>query len=333
MSFKLQLDCKIAQMKKQIFRLIIKKMAKSQPDFAENKFLHTRKANEKAVAIKSICNDSMLILLGMLCAGFGLKGFLMPSHFIDGGTMGLALLSNQIFDINLSLVIVLINIPFILLGKNTISKEFAIKTCLAISGLAICVAFFPYPHITNDKLLISVFGGFFLGAGVGLTMRGGAVIDGTEVLAIEMSKRTGLSIGDVILCINILIFSIAAWVISIETALYALLTYLAASKTVDFLIEGIEEYTGVTIISIKEEKMRMMIINEMGRGVTVYNGERGFGNSGEKLYDMKIVYTIITRLEVSKLKYEIEKIDPNAFVFMTSVKDMKGGMIKKRRLK
>jgi uncharacterized membrane-anchored protein YitT (DUF2179 family) len=320
-------------MKKKIVGIIKKQIVKSQPDLSENKFLQIKKANEKAIAIKSICFDITMIFLGIISAGFGLKGFLMPSHFIDGGTMGLSLLANQVFGINLALIIVLINIPFILIGKNTISKEFAIKTCFAIAGLAICVAIFPYPLITNDKLLIAVFGGFFLGAGVGLTMRGGAVIDGTEVLAIAMSKKTGLSIGDVILCINILIFSLAAWINSIETALYAMLTYLSASKTVDFLIEGIEEYTGVSIISIKEEKIRAMITNELGRGVTVYNGERGFGKSGEKLYDMKIVYTIITRLEVSKLKHEIEKIDPNAFVFMTSVKDMKGGMIKKRRLK
>ena len=320
-------------MKKRIIGLIKRKIAKSQSDFSENKFLLIKKAKEKAIVIKAMCFDISMIFLGIISAGFGLKGFLMPSHFIDGGTMGLSLLAHQIFGINLALLIVLINIPFILIGKNTINKEFAIKTCFAIAGLAICVAIFPYPHITNDKLLISVFGGFFLGAGVGLTMRGGAVIDGTEVLAIAMSKRTGLSIGDVILVINILIFSLAAWIISIETALYAMLTYLSASKTVDFLIEGIEEYTGVSIISIKEEKIRLMITNEMGRGVTVYNGERGFGKSGEKLYDMKIVYTIITRLEVSKLKHEIEKIYPNAFVFMTSVKDMKGGMIKKRRLK
>ncbi len=320
-------------MKKKVIGIIKNKIAISQPELAENKFLHIKKAKEKASSIKSICIDILLILLGIISAGFGLKGFLMPSHFIDGGTMGLSLLANQIFEINLPLLIVLINIPFILIGKNTISKEFAIKTCFAIIGLAICVAIFPYPHITNDKLLISVFGGFFLGAGVGLTMRGGAVIDGTEVLAIAMSKKTGISIGDLILVINIFIFSIAAWVISIETALYAILTYFAASKTVDFLIEGIEEYTGVSIISVKEEELINMITHELGRGVTVYNGERGFGKSGDKKYDMKIVYTIITRLEVNKLKKEIEKIDPNAFVFMTSIKDMKGGMIKKRRLK
>jgi uncharacterized membrane-anchored protein YitT (DUF2179 family) len=219
------------------------------------------------------------------------------------------------------------------LGFNLISKQFAVKTSLAIIGLAICVAFLPYPQITSDKLLVAVFGGFFLGAGIGLAVRGGAVIDGTEVLAIAVTKKTALTIGDVIMIINIIIFSLAAWLLSIETALYAMLTYLSASKTVDFIIEGIEEYTGVTIISLKADKIRNMITTVMGRGITVYKGERGFGRSGEKLYDMQIVYTIVTRLEVSKLKVEIEKIDPNAFVFMSSVKDMKGGMIKKRRLK
>ncbi len=319
-------------MTKQITGLINNKTEKSQSDYSENYFSQKRNDNKKAVGFKLLCFDITLILLGIISAGFGLKGFLMPSHFIDGGTMGLSLLANQIFAINLPLIIVLINIPFIIIGKNIISKEFAIKTCCAIAGLAICVAIFPYPHITNDKLLISVFGGFFLGAGVGLTMRGGAVIDGSEVLAIALSKKIGISIGDIILSINIIIFSFAAWVISVETALYAILTYFAASKTVDFLIEGIEEYTGVTIISIKEENIIQMITNELGRGVTVYKGERGFGKSGEKLYEMKIVYTIITRLEVNKLKKEIEKIDPDAFVFMNSIKDMKGGMIKKRRL-
>jgi uncharacterized membrane-anchored protein YitT (DUF2179 family) len=159
------------------------------------------------------------------------------------------------------------------------------------------------------------------------------VLDGTEVLAIYISKKSGLSIGDVILIINIIIFGFAAWLISIETALYAMLTYLSASKTIDFVIEGIEEYTAVTIISTKEDKITKMIVNTLGRGVTVYKGERGHGTSGERFYDMKIIYTIVTRLEVGKLKFEIEKIDSNAFVVMSSIKDMKGGMIKKRTLK
>ncbi|MEO7960614.1 MAG: YitT family protein, partial [Ginsengibacter sp.] len=214
-----------------------------------------------------------------------------------------------------------------------ISRPFALKTAIAIIALSLAVAIIPYPQITQDKLLIAIFGGFFLGLGIGLAVRGGAVIDGTEVLAIGLSRRMGLSIGDIILIINIIIFSVAAYVLSIEVALYSILTYLSASKTVDFIIEGIEEYTGVTIISIKAENIRKMIIDNMGRGVTTYLGEKGYGRSGHTEGEIKIIYTVITRLEVAKLNTEIEKIDPNAFVIMSSIKDTRGGMIKKRPLK
>ncbi len=295
-------------------------------------FSQARRIVERRVEAKELILDIFIITAGILSAGFGLKGFLLPNKFLDGGATGLSLLTAELTGLNLSLLLVLINAPFIILGYNLIGKSFALKTGAAILGLAICVAFFPYPQITSDKLLVAVFGGFFLGAGIGLAVRGGAVLDGTEVLAIAITKRSTLTIGDVIMIINIIVFSLAAWLLSIETALYAMLTYLAASKTVDFVIEGIEEYTGVTIISLKADKIRLMITSKLGRGITVYKGERGFGKSGEKLYDMQIIYTIVTRLEVSKLKLEIEKIDPNAFVVMTSVKDMKGGMIKKRRL-
>ena len=292
-----------------------------------------RRFLEMKVEIKKTFLDIFLITAGILSAGFGLKGFLLPNQFLDGGATGISLLITNLTGWALPVILVLVNIPFLILGFNVIGKRFAIKTALAIVGLALCVAFFPYPQITQDKVLVSVFGGFFLGAGIGLAVRGSAVIDGTEVLAIFISKKSGLTIGDVILIVNIIIFSAAAWLINIETALYAMLTYLSASKTVDFIIEGIEEYMGVTIISVKADKIRTMIINRMGRGITVYKGERGYGKSGEKYYDMKIIYTIVTRLEVGRLKYEIEKIDPNAFVVMVSVKDMKGGMIKKRALK
>ena len=295
-------------------------------------FNEARIAREKSIEIKDFFTDMVFIIFGVLSAGFGLRGFLLPNHFLDGGSTGIALIINNTTKFNFPILLILINIPFILIGKNIVNSHFALKTGFAITLLAICVAFVPYPQITNDKLLVAVFGGFFLGSGIGLSVRGGAVIDGTEVLAISISRKSSLSIGDVILVINILVFSLAAWLISIESALYAMLTYLAASKTVDFIIEGIEEYIGVTIISIKSDKIREMIIHKMGRGITVYKGERGFGTTGEKLYDMQIVFTIVTRLEISKLKLEIEKIDPNAFVFMNSVKDMKGGMIKKRRL-
>jgi uncharacterized membrane-anchored protein YitT (DUF2179 family) len=186
--------------------------------------------------------------------------------------------------------------------------------------------------VTDDNLLVAIFGGFFLGAGIGLTVRGGAVIDGTEILAIYLSRKLGTTIGDIIILINILIFSAAAYFLSIEIALFSMITYLSASKTLDFIIEGIEEYIGVTIISSHSDEIREMIINKLGRGVTVYTGKRGYGKKGETR-DTDIIYTVITRLEINKLNTEIEKIEPDAFVVMSSVKDTKGGMIKKRPLK
>ncbi len=273
-----------------------------------------------------------LLAMGVLSAGFGLKGFLLPNHFIDGGAVGISLLISEVTDWPLSILLLLVNIPFVILGLRTIGLDFAIKTAIGIVALAIAVEVIPYPQITEDKLLVSVFGGFFLGAGIGLSMRGGGVIDGTEVLALNISKRSGLSVGDLILIFNIIIFSVAAYLLSIETALYSILTYLAASKTVDFIVEGIEEYTGVTIISPKSEDIRQMIINDIGRGVTIYKGERGFGRTGHRENDIDIIFTVITRLELSNLKAEIEKIDPNAFILMHSINDTKGGMIKKRPL-
>lgn len=208
-------------------------------------------------------------------------------------------------------------------------RVFAIKTTIAIAGLALCLATVHFPNVTNDSLLVAIFGGFFLGAGIGLAVRGGAVIDGTEVLAIFLSRKFGTTIGDIVVLINILIFSAAAYLLGIEIALYSMITYLAASKTLDFIIEGIEEYIGATIVSAHSEEIREMIITKMGRGVTVYNGKRGFGNHGERI-DVDIVYTVLTRLELNKLNIELEKIDSNAFVVMSPVKDTKGGMIKKR---
>jgi len=273
-----------------------------------------------------------LILLGILSAGFGLKGFLLPNGFIDGGVTGISLLISKITGLSLSVLIVAINIPFIFLGYKNVDKFFAMKTFFAIVGLALALVFISYPIITSDKLLVAIFGGFFLGAGIGLAMRGGCVIDGTEVLALSVSKNASVTIGDVILIFNIIIFSIAAFVFSIETALYSILTYFSASKTLDFLVSGIEEHTGVTIISACSEQIRKMITEKLGRGVTIYQGKRGYGKHGHQLSETDIVFTVITRLEVSKLTAEIEKIDPKAFVIMNSIKDSKGGMIKKKPL-
>lgn len=277
--------------------------------------------------------DTVLLLAGMLSAGFGLKGFLIPNHFIDGGVTGISLLLTQLTGISLSVLLVLINLPFIILGYWQVSKLFAVKTILAIVGLAICVAVIDYPVVTQDRLLIAVFGGFFLGVGIGLAVRGGGVLDGTEVLAVYISRRTNLSIGDIILIFNIMIFAVAAYFLSVETALYAILTYFVASKTVDFIIEGIEEYTGVTIISHRNEEISKWITGTLGAGITVYKGVSGYGKSGHVARDTNILYTIITRLELSRLKHEVKLIDPRAFIIMHTVIDAKGGMIRRKAIK
>ena len=280
------------------------------------------------VEFTHLLHDSFFILLGVFSAGFGLKGFLLPNMFIDGGAMGISLTIAELTEIPLSILIVVINIPFLIMGVSTISKQFALKSIIAIILLALSVHFIPFPVITNDKLLVAIFGGFFLGLGIGLSIRGGSVIDGTEVLAIFVSKKTSMTIGDVILILNVFIFSVAAYVFTIEISLYAMLTYLAASKTVDFVVSGIEEYIGVTIISDHSDEIRLAIIENLGRGCTVY-----FGKGGQTMEETDIIYTLITRLELAKLKTEIDKIDKDAFVVMHSIKDAKGGMIKKRPLK
>lgn len=287
---------------------------------------------EFLITIKRQIKDFILITIGIFSASFGFKGFLLTNHFIDGGATGISLLISALTDIPLYILIICVNIPFIVLAYNVMGRQFAIKTTFAIIGLSVVLATVSFPNVTNDNLLVAIFGGFFLGAGIGFAIRGSAVIDGTEVLAIFLSRKFGTTIGDIIIAINVLIFGAAAYFLGVEIALYSMITYLAASKTLDFIVEGIEEYIGVTIVSSHSEEIRQMIINTMGRGVTVYSGKRGYGKRGETK-EVEIIYTVITRLELSKLTTEIEKIEPTAFVVMNSVKDTKGGMIKKRPLK
>ena len=280
-----------------------------------------------------IFKELFFIVAGIIAASFGLKSFLLPNHFLDGGAMGISLLLNIKTGYSLGALVILVNIPFVLLGSKQISKMFAFKTILAIAGLALMVSFDFYPIITSDKLLIAVFGGFFLGAGIGLAIRGGAVIDGTEVLALFISRKISLSVGDIILVFNIFIFSVAAYILNMETALYAILTYLSASKTVDFIIHGIEEYIGVTIISSRNEEIRKVITKVMGRAVTIYKGERGYiSELNPDDINLKIVFTVVTRLEVSRLKNLVKSIDKGAFIVMHTVDDTYGGMVKQRPL-
>ncbi|MBT1704969.1 YitT family protein [Chryseosolibacter indicus] len=286
----------------------------------------------KRINIARRIKDFFFISTGIMSAAFGLKSFLLPNEFLDGGAVGISLLLSVLTDVNLSYLIVIVNIPFIIIGYTQVSKMFAVKTLTAIIVLALVIALIQFPLVTKDTLLISVFGGFFLGLGIGLSIRGGSVLDGTEVLAIYTSRKTTLTVGDFILILNIGIFSIAAYFVSIETALYAILTYLVASKTVDFVVHGIEEYTSVIIVSEKSDEIKKAIINRMGRGVTVLKGKSGYGKHGLRETDTDVLYTVITRLELQKLKTEIAKIDEEAFMVENSVNDTRGGMIKKRPL-
>jgi uncharacterized membrane-anchored protein YitT (DUF2179 family) len=304
-----------------------------KPGEAISRYKTAKRSWQMKRAIRSMIRNGLFILLGVLSAGFGLRGFLMPNHFIDGGVTGISLLINTQTGVSFSALIIIINLPFMLLGWKLINKWFSMKSIIAISLLAIAVAFIPYPIVTNDKLLVAIFGGFFLGAGIGLTIRGGAVIDGTEILAISLSKNRNLSVGDFIMIFNVMIFSVAAYLLKPEIALYAILTYLAAAKTVDFILEGIEEFTGVTIVSTHSEEIGEFIKQKMGRGMTVYTGKRGFGKRGNNSGDLEILFTVVTRLEIARLTSGIEKIDPNAFIVMHSIKDTRGGMVKKRPLK
>lgn len=274
--------------------------------------------------------DSALIVLAISSAGFGLKGFLLSSNFIDGGVTGVSMLLATVLGLPLSVLILVINIPFIALAYRQIGMKFAIKSALAIAGLSLCLGFVKFPDVTPDKLLTAVFGGFFIGAGIGLAIRGGSVLDGTEIAALLVSKKSHLlRVGDVILILNIFIFLAAAFFLGVEPALYSILTYAAASKTIDFIIHGIEEYTAITIISTKSEDIRDAITRGLNRGVTVYKGGGGMGSRGTTEFEQSILYCVVTRLEIGKVKDVIKDIDPTAFVTTHALSDVQGGFIKK----
>jgi uncharacterized membrane-anchored protein YitT (DUF2179 family) len=266
-----------------------------------------------------------LIVLGIFSAGLGLKGFLLSSRFIDGGVTGVSMLLSDVLGLPLSILILLINIPFIVLGYRQVGGKFAVKSALAIAGLSVCLALVHFPDVTPDKLLTAVFGGFFIGAGIGLAIRGGAVLDGTEVAALLVSKRSSLlRVGDVILILNVIIFSAAAFFLGVESALYSMLTYFAASKTIDFLLHGIEEYTAVLIVSEQSEEIRQALIRDLGRGVTVYKGRRGWTDA-----EQDILFCVVTRLEIGRVKGVVGEYDEAAFVVVHPLADVEGGVIRK----
>lgn len=275
--------------------------------------------------------DTLYTIAGILFCGFALKGFLVPNQFFDGGVTGISLLIHELYHWNIGFIIILANLPFIIMGAFQINKTFALKTFAAIIGLALCLHFIPYPQITSDKLLVSIFGGVFMGLGVGLAMRGGCALDGIEVLALYTGKRISFTISEIILGINIVIFLIAAFKLGLPVALYSILTYYTASRTINFVIEGIEEYTGVTIISSQSEKVKEKLVLGLGRGITVYKGERGFmKESFDISQPVDIVFTVVTRMELRRLKNMVHGIDPKAFIFTSIIKEAAGGILKRR---
>lgn len=281
--------------------------------------------------LKESLQDLIYTTLGILSCGFALKALLVPNGFLDGGVTGISLLFHEIYHIPLAYIIVLASIPFVIMGGYQVSKSFAIKTFAAVIGLALCLTFIEYPIVSHDKLICSIFGGFFMGLGIGLSMRGGCALDGIEILALYTGKRSSFRISEIILGINVIIFLVAAFYLGLETAFYSILTYFVASKMIDFVVEGLEEYTGVTIISGRSEEIKERLVMQLGRGITVYKGERGFlKETFDISHPVDIIFTVITRLEVRRLKDLVHDTDPKAFIFTSTIKEAAGGVLKRR---
>jgi len=270
------------------------------------------------------------IIIGVGLAILAMKGFMIPNKFIDGGITGISLLCREIFHINISILVLVLNSPFVYMGYKRIGRTFAVQTTIAIVLLSLGLYFVNFDHaITHDKLLIATFGGLLIGTGMGLVIRGGGVIDGSEVIAVFTRRRTGFSSSEIILLLNAVIFSIAAIHFGIESILYSMITYFAATRALDYVVDGIEQYTAMNIVSSKHEDVKSFLVNELGKGITVYKGERGYlPGSFETKSDCDIIVTIVTRLEIKQIELALSKIDPKVFVYVQSIKEASGGVLK-----
>jgi uncharacterized membrane-anchored protein YitT (DUF2179 family) len=274
-------------------------------------------------------NNLLLILFGTCLAVLAMKGFMIPNKFMDGGITGISILLHEIFHINISFLVIILNVLFIYLGYRRIGKTFAVQTTIAVLLLSIGLLFIDIKPITNDKLLIAIFGGILMGTGVGLVIRGGGVIDGAEVIAVFTGRKTGFSNSEIILLINTVIFAVAAFQFGIETAMYSIITYFTATRAINYVVDGIEEFTAMNIISSQPEEIKNFLVNELGKGITVYKGERGYlPGSFEVKTDTDIIVTIVTRLEIKQINESLMLIDPKAFIYVQSIKEAAGGILK-----
>ncbi len=270
--------------------------------------------------------NAALIAAGILSAALGIHGFLLHSGLIDGGVTGISMLLSRVTGGPLAVLLPLVNLPFLVIGYRQLGLAFAVRGALAIAGLALALGFIHFPVVTDDMVLDAVFGGFFVGAGIGLAVRGGGVLDGTEIAALLISRHSALvKVGDVILAFNVVLFVAAMAVLGVEPALYSILTYMAAARTLDFIIHGIEEYTSITIMSDHNEFIRRRITGELGRGVTVYRARGGM--TGD---ERDILYCVVTRLEIGRVNTIIRETDPKAFVILQPLADVHGGTVRRR---
>lgn len=293
------------------------------------------KNNLDSVNWKEIFNFKNIILnlIGVAFISLALKGFMIPNKFLDGGIIGISILIHEIYKIPFSILILIFNLPFLYLGKKLLGKTFAIQSLITILLIVVCMTFIEIEAVTTDKLLIALFGGCLIGIGMGFCICSGSVADGFEILAVLTTKKIGLNVTEVIFGMNSFLFLTAAWSFGITTALYSIVTYFAAVKSLDYVANGLEQYISLNIISSESELIKSIIVKKFGKGITIIKGERGYLPSNfEQKHDCDIIVTIVTRLELLKIKDAVNKIDPNAFMFIQYIKEASGGILRKKNM-
>lgn len=289
-------------------------------------YVQEYKRTHKKLTKLKILKRGLFIMLGAILVAVGLEIFLVPNNIIDGGIVGVSIILSHLTGLKLGIFLFILNLPFLLLGYKQIGKTFAISTLLGVTVMSIGTAFLhPVPVLTEDPLLAAVFGGIILGIGVGMVIRYGGSLDGTEIIAIVFNKRIPLSVGETVMFFNIFILGSAGFIFGWDRAMYSLMAYFIAFKMIDVTIQGLDESRSVWIISDKHREIGEALLARLGRGVTYLNGEGAY--TGE---DKKVIFCVITRLEEAKLKLIIEDIDEKAFLAVGAINNVKGGNFKKR---